>query len=66
MKSATVDLAVDTINFFIIMKFSNCDRYMLRPLIRSAITGPDVKMVMSSAYLISLMFRGCVEKSARW
>ena len=29
---------------------------MLRPLIRSANTGPDVLMVMSSGYFISLMF----------
>ena len=38
---------------------------MLTPMNRSATTGPDVYMVMSSAYLISLMFEGSVCKSAR-
>ena len=42
MKSVTVDLAVDTVCFALLMYLSTCDRYMLRPLIRSAITGPDV------------------------
>ena len=37
---------------------------MLRPLIWSATTGPDVQMVMSSAYLTSLMFVGDVGQSA--
>ena len=63
MKSVTVDLAVETVSFLLLMQLSSCDRYVLRPLIRSAINGPDVLMVMSSAYLISLMFGGGVETS---
>ena len=37
----------------------------MRPLIRSSTTGLDVLMVMSSAYLISLIFGGGVGKSVR-
>ena len=53
MKSVTVDLSVDTVGLSLLMYFSSCDRYTLRPLIMSATTGPVVLMVMSSAYMIS-------------
>ena len=64
MKSVTVHLAIHTVSFFY-MLLCTCERYMLRQLIRSATTGPDVDMVMSTACLIGLMFGGDVGKTAR-
>ena len=39
MKSVTAYYAADTASFVLLMWLSTCERYMLRPLIRSATTG---------------------------
>ena len=38
------------LSVFFLMWLSSCDKYMLRPLIRPATTGPDVWMAMSSTH----------------